>query len=512
MKPALVKLKAYNGSQVKVLGETEMNLKLCESNRVFTINVVVREGSCRILGRDVLKDFKSVFELEKCNKNATSACQYEVPRHYQKMFDIAAELNRLESEGIIESVNAADVAWLTPIIAVRKANDKMRLCGSYDLALNPHIESDFYKIPDDIFHKISGCHFCSKIDMYQAFFNIPLNDADKKLTAINTPCGVYLFNVLPYDIKSSPGIFNDFVQNTLIKDLVNVHAFYDDVIIASSSREEHIKDLHTFLSRCLDYNVTLNKDKCAFFRREIEFLGNVISSGGIKPSESKVEAICKAKKPSNVTELRSFLGLVNFLSRFVPKLSIVLKPLYFLLRKDTVFTWDKLANDSFDKCEDDLIAKSTLLSPFSIKDRLVVYIDAAEVGIAAILGKTENNIFKPIFFASRYTTDAESRYSQFDLEALSLVYAFTKFHKFVYGTDFIVFTDCVALMGVFASDTKRKLDDKLSPRVTRYVVFMSRYSYQLHQLRKRSCSNVSVRVPVHVPVRTSLEPETQPVA
>ena len=316
--------------------------------------------------------------------------------------------------------------------------------------------------------------------MYQAFFNIPLNDADKKLTAINTPCGVYLFNVLPYGIKSSPGIFNDFVQNTLIKDLVNVHAFYD-VIIASSSREEHIKDLHTFLSRCLDYNVTLNKDKCAFFRRKIEFLGSVISSGGIKPSENKVEAICKAKKPSNVTELRSFLGLVNFLSRFFPKLSIVLKPLYFLLRKYTVFTWDKLANDSFDKCKD-LIAKNTLLSQFSVKDRLVIYIDAAKVGIAAILGKTENNIFKIIFFASRCTTDAESRYSQCDLEALSLVYAFTKSHKFVYGTDIIVFTDCKALMGVFASNTKRKLDDKLSPRVTRYVVFMSRYSYQLHHV------------------------------
>ena len=165
----------------------------------------------------------------------------------------------------------------------------------------------------------------------------------------------------------------------------------------------------------------------------------------------------------------------------VPKLSIVLKPLYFLLRKDTVFTWDKLANDSFDKCKD-LIAKSTLLSPFSVKDRLVNYIDAAKVGIAAILGKTENNIFKPIFFASRCTTDAESRYSQFDLEALSLVYAFTKFHKFVYGTDIIVFTDCKALLGVFASDTKRKLDDKLFPRVTRYVVFMSRYSYQLHHV------------------------------
>ena len=92
MKPTLVKLKAYNGSQVKVLGETEMNLKLCESNREFTINVVVvREGSCPILGRDVLSlagfNFKSVFELENCNENATSACQYEVPRHYQKVLD-----------------------------------------------------------------------------------------------------------------------------------------------------------------------------------------------------------------------------------------------------------------------------------------------------------------------------------------------------------------------------------------------------------------------------------------
>ena len=192
MKPTLVKLKAYNGTQVKVLGETEMNLKLCESNREFRINVVVREGSCHILGRDVLSlagfNFKSVFELENCNDNATSVCQYEVPRHYQKVFDtgsfepiskysaslhvneaakpikyparkasyhmeplIAAELNRLESEGIIESVNAADVAWLTPIIAVSKSNNKIRLGGSYDLTLNPHIKSDFYKIPLMIF-------------------------------------------------------------------------------------------------------------------------------------------------------------------------------------------------------------------------------------------------------------------------------------------------------------------------------------------------------------------------
>ena len=385
---------------------------------------------------------------------------------------IAAELNRLESEGIIESVNAADVAWLTLIIAVRKANNKIRLCGSYDLTLNPHIDSDFYKIPDtdDIFHKISGCQFFSKIDMYQAFFNIPLNDANKKFTAINTPCGVYLFNVLPYGIKSSPGIFNDFVQNTLIKDLVNVHAFYDDVIIASSSREENIKDLHTFLSRCLDYNVTLNRDKCAFFRREIEFLGNVISSSGITPSESKVEAICKAKKPSNVTELRSFLRLVNFLSRFVPKLSIVLKPLYFLLRKDTVFTWDKLANDSFDKCKD-LIAKSILLSPFSIKDRLVIYIDAAKVGIAAILGKTENNIFR----------EGEEVWAR-------------EFNKdILWGPAKILRKKGRVLYDIKLSDGRK---------ATRHV----------DQLRKRSCSNLSVRVPVHVPVSTSLEPETQSVA
>ena len=175
LKPTLVKLKAYNGSQVKVLGETEMNLKLCESNREFRINVVVvREGSCPILGRDVLSlvgfNFKSVFELEKCNENGTSACQYEVPRHYQKVFDT----------------------------------------GSFE-----------------------------PISKYSASLHV--NEAAKPIKY-----------------------------------------------------------------------------------REIEFLGNVISSCGIKPSESKVEAICKAKRPSNVTELRSFLGLVNFLSRFVPKLSIVL--------------------------------------------------------------------------------------------------------------------------------------------------------------------------------------------
>ena len=225
MKPTLVKLKAYKGSQVKVLGETEMNLKLCESNREFTINVVVvREGSCPILGRDVLSlagfNFKSVFELENCNENATSACQYEVPRHYQKVFDtgsfepisrystclhvneaakpikyparkasyhmeplIAAELNRLESEGIIESVNAADVAWLTPIIAVRKANNKIRICGLYDLTLNPHIESDFYKIPvaDDIFHMIRAVNFFLKLICIKHFLTSHLMTLIKSL-------------------------------------------------------------------------------------------------------------------------------------------------------------------------------------------------------------------------------------------------------------------------------------------------------------------------------------------
>ena len=168
--------------------------------------------------------------------------------------------------------------------------------------------------------------------MTSAYQQIELEEECKKYTTINTPRGLYQYNRLPFGISSAPSQFQRVVENVL-KDLAGVIVYLDDILVAGSNDEDHLRKLDQVLSRLQAAGLTLKKQKCEFALPSVQYLGHIINAQGLHPSPKKVEAVRSARQPTNLTELKSFLGLINYYINFVPNLSSLLSPIYRLLSK-----------------------------------------------------------------------------------------------------------------------------------------------------------------------------------
>ena len=166
----------------------------------------------------------------------------------------------------------------------------------------------------------------------QAFHQIALDDSSKKLTTINTNCGLYQFNRLPYGANPCVGLFQRAMENVL-KGVPGVYVFLDDILVTGKDETEHLSNLKTVLSKLEENGLHLQKGKCQFLLDNVEYLGFKVSVEGIHPTESKIEAIRQARCPTNVSELRSFVGLFNYYSRFQPNLAHHMAPLYVLMKR-----------------------------------------------------------------------------------------------------------------------------------------------------------------------------------
>ena len=450
-------LKAYNGSLVDVKGVGRFSVKYNNIETSFEITIV-EHGSRPLLGRDFLSEnrinWHNIIPLDRRKSVDEIQQDFVIDEKFMPLFEteefhpirgytsklcvdssikplkfrsrnlsfamkplVMTELARMEAEGVISKcADETELSWISPIVNVKKPNGKLRVCGSYDLTINKAISAGHYNIPDpeEIYSKMNGCKYFSKIDLHQAFWNVPLEKEYRKFTAINTPKGIYVFNVLPYGIASSPGIFNEFVQNHLIAGIENTCGFYDDIIIGTRTKAEHIIRVNEVLQSCLKFGVTLNEKKSLFCKNEIPFLGVILSADGIKPSPDKIKAIKESKPPSNVGELRSFIRFVSFLQRFIPKMGIILRPLYDLLKKSRTWEWNFEHQKCFENIKNSITSNS--LANYDPKSEVCMYTDACKWGVSAILFNVDpDGQLKPIYYASRATTETESRYSQYDL-------------------------------------------------------------------------------------------------
>ena len=260
---------------------------------------------------------------------------------------VEKELDRLESEGIIQKVDHSD--WATPIVAVPKGDNSVRICGDYKVTVNPQLKVDQYPLPriQDIFASLAGGQKFTKIDLRQAYNQLEMSEDSKSYLTINTHKGLYSYNRLVFGIAASPSIWQR-TMDQILKDIPNTSCILDDIIITGKSDEEHLKTLETVLQRLQDYNLRVNKDKCSFFQEEFTYCGHKINANGLHKTQDKIEAVINAPVPENVTQLRAFLGLVNYYSHFLPNMASVLHPLYQLLKKDRKYAWTAAAQNAFD--------------------------------------------------------------------------------------------------------------------------------------------------------------------
>lgn len=296
-----------------------------------------------------------------------------------------------------------------------------------------------------------------------------------------TKKGLFRYTRLMFGITCAPEIFQKIMEQTL-SGCDGVINFIDDIVIYASSLELHNQRLEKVLNRLHKFNVTLNRDTCKFGAPAIEFLGHHLSVSGIKPLNDHLVAIEEFRQPNSVEEVRSFLGLVNYVGKFIPNLATTSEPLRQLTKKDTVFEWGPSQQKAFDQLKPNLTAHSTL-GYYNVRDRTQVIADASPVGLGAVLIQFKGSDPRIISYANRSLTAPERNYAQTEKEALALVWAVERYHYFLFGRSFELVTDHKALETLFSPKSKP------CARIERWV--MRLMSYKFNVIYKPGKTNIA---------------------
>ena len=393
---------------------------------------------------------------------------------FTKRNDVKAELERLETEGVIRKLHYSD--WAAPIVCVSKPNGKVRICGDFK-HLNRQLHIDQHPIPkiDELMAKLGkGEHF-SKIDLADAYLQLELEEEAKKLCVINTPFGLFQYQRMCFGIASSPAQFQRYID-TIVSDLPGVAAYMDDLIITGPDENTHWTNLHSLLDRLKECGFRVRLEKCQFFQSQVEYLGHIIDNHGKRPSETATTAIQEMPAPKDVSQVQAFLGKVNYYGRFIPNLSTKAAPLNSLLRQDAKFEWQTEQQKAFDELKNDIVS-ATKLAHYDMKKELILATDASSYGIGAVLMQKEGNAELPIAHASKTLNQSQRNYSQIDREALSIIYGITKFRQYLYGRKFTLVTDHEPLTHIFSPD--KAIPTLAAQRLQRWAIALRAYQYDI---------------------------------
>jgi hypothetical protein len=398
------------------------------------------------------------------------------PIPYSVKGSVGDDLDRLERIGVVERIMHSD--WAAPIVPVIKPSGAVRICGDFKVTVNPQINVDQYPLPrpEELFASLNGGQQFTKLDFSDAYLQIELDENAQSCLVINTHKGLYRYKRLPFGVSSAPAIFQQ-VMDQVIQGLKGVACYLDDLLITGRTTEEHFSNLNAVLQRIKDYGFRIRKEKCQFFQNSVEYLGHIIDKAGIRPSPKKVEAILKAPAPGDQSQLRSFLGGVNYFGKFIGQLADLSAPLNNLLKQDVQWDWSKEANDAFTKLKEALASMDVLVH-YDPKLTLGLACDASSVGLGAVLfHRYPDGTERPIAYASKTLNQAERNYSQIEREALSIIFGVKKFHQYLFGRSFKLVTDHKPLLAILGP--QRGIPVMAASRLQRWALILAGYSYDI---------------------------------
>ena len=393
---------------------------------------------------------------------------------------VESEISRLVKLNILEAVDYCD--WGTPIVPIIKKNGSVRLCGDYKVTLNQFLEIDQYPLPriEELFLKLQGGKTFSRLDLSQAYQQVALDKESQLLTTISTHKGLFKYTRLPFGIACAPAKFQKLME-TLLDGIDGTACFIDDIIVTGKSEKEHCTNLKKVFKVLEDSGLTLEKSKCSFFSTSIQYLGHVIDYNGLHTCADKIDAIINAPRPINYQQLQSFLGFVNYYGRFIPSASILLAPLYDLLKKNSKYHWSEACEKAFNGVKQ-ILSEKPVLCHFNPKLPVKLCVDASPYGVGAVLShvfsKTDE---RPIAFASKKLSDTQCNYSQIEKEALAIIFGVQKFYQFLYGIKFTLVTDHKPLVALFGS--KKGIPLLSAGRLQRWALILSNFSYEIEYVK-----------------------------
>ena len=394
-----------------------------------------------------------------------------------------AEFESLMRAGVIRPSSSN---WSSALHIVAKKNGDIRPCGDYR-ALNTLTKLDRYPVPNiqEFTSQLSGSTVFSRIDLVKAFHQIPVQPEDIPKTAIITPFGLFEYTRMPFGLKNAAQTFQRFIDE-VVRGLPFCFAYIDDLLIASPDADSHHTHLSQLFTRLEDYGIQINVEKSVLGVPSLDFLGHTISSAGIAPLPSKCEAVQHFPKPTTQRQLKQFLGMVNYYNRFVPRCSLLLHPLYSMLKpckrgQSVILDWTTEAEAAFTSAKDALSAASTLSFP-SPDASISISTDASSLGVGAVLQQRIDDDWRPVAFFSRKFSTAEAKYSAFDRELLAIYRAIKRFRYFVEGQQFHVLTDHKPLTTVFNNNKST-----YTPRQLRHIEYVSQFTTDIRYVR--GCDN-----------------------
>ena len=369
--------------------------------------------------------------------------------------------------------------FCSPLLAVRKKDGKHRFCLDCR-HLNKQTQFDSEPIADitAIFARLSNKKIFSKLDLTSGFWQVPLHEESRKLTAFRTRSGLYEFLVMPFGLANAPATFSRLMRE-VTADLQNVEVYMDDILVATTTWEEHCTALRMLLNALARHGLRAKPSKCEFGYNKLEYLGHQLSHNKIQPLQDRVEAVASAPLPKNKQQLRSFVGSVGYYQQFVPHFAQKTAPLHDLLKKRSPeqIPWTDVTQDVFESLKKSLISQPILQlpdtdAPFTLRT------DASSSGIGSVLlqpNKTDFRHYAPVAYASRRLRAAELNYSTIEKEALGIYWALQKFEVYLYGREFVLQTDHKPLLYLQQAD-------KLNPRLKRWALYIGLYNFKAEHI------------------------------
>ena len=381
------------------------------------------------------------------------------------------ELMAMVANGIIEYND--NTAWNSPLIIVKKADGGIRLVNNF-INLNRKTVNEQYVMTnaEELLCRVAGGQYLTKIDLVKSFLQIPLAKESQKYTGFHTPFGNFTYKMMPMGLRTAPFTAQRLVDRVLRGTHKYAGSLIDDILVYSKDFDEHLHHVSDVLDRLRRARLTANVKKCHFASSRIKILGHVVDNGLICPDDDKVAVIASWPRPRNKTQLRSFLGLVNFVRSYVPNYAAIAFPLTELLgrKKPDKLLWGDSEQRSFDQLRNALMSKPALHPPNPNKD-YKLYCDSSRTAISCILAQSSDEEGKGdhiLAYASRKLVERERKYPITELELMSIVYGLLKFHHYLYAKKVTVLTDHRALQWLNSLV-------KHSPRLARWSMIIQNY-------------------------------------
>ena len=402
-----------------------------------------------------------------------------IKQHPYRVSPMKKELLDKEVQYMLENdiIEESQSNWSSPCILVPKHDGGFRFCTDFR-KVNDKTKSDSFPIPRiaDCIDQIGNAKFVSTFDMLKGYWQVPLTQRAREISAFVTPSGLYQYKVMPFGMKNAPATFQRMV-NKLVRDIDGCEGYIDDVVIFSDNWSDHIRQIERFFQIMREAKLTVNLMKSEFGKATVKYLGHIVGQGQVRPLDAKIQTIVKFPIPTSRKELARFLGMAGYYRNFCLNFSDIAAPLTNLLSKKVKFVWTDDCQLAFDKVKL-LLQKSPVLKSPDYEKPFKLIIDSSDVGTGSVLvQEASDGLDHPVSYFSKKFLKYQKNYSVVEKETLGLVLALEHFDVYLGSTPFKikVYTDHNPL--TFLKTMKNK-----NQRLVRWSLALQEYNLEIQHI------------------------------